>query len=698
MKQWIRILVIFTIIAGFTSSAIAAPLCQIEGMLDSAQNSSWNYPICYVQLADHIDRLGKPTGPDICHQRKPVIAESVNNLILNVIPELRRANDTKYEDWLAVRSQLLHSCDMVDSNYYWSWNKNSKTYERKRYANQEEKLKKQLERETIVDHVRNVLPDYPQTEAWQDIDRANQHTGMLQGLLDKMLAKAQSGQDLQPFIELIVNEGTLSKQDPRYVSDNLLNTAFYLYAYSLPSADAAKLTAYTTSKYNGRVRYAAASAAAEFAVNYQTSDGRKITNTNPSGRLAFTDIQRRQVAEVLATVDKTLDKQENRTTHLMLLSKLARLYEDPGAAVEKYAQAVPISEQSGNNWAGLLASGSLAMVVPEDAATTALAAGAMEVSIAGLFVYSFYKAFEDSGASRAMQRAVFENKMLESLSARPDVTQALPQESIGEVEDDNSAVTQAVSFDAERFVEEVNAAQTAQAVNTKVQNFRCVYEYVNHSEMLPVNKKCWAKPTNRERSSCPVYVNFILRADPGTQVQWNNFINYCADTASPSSASVSCKQQTKELMDVWKYKKSFKMEIPKGTNGAIPWKLFVRAVYRNGHWIPDAEFSMTGGYLDDLITFTERLISRGPQAPQTISGAIERIVNSTRGTSINLKEVPSNWWNQLRDGKHVDSNYTEEHFHVERMCSYTPGSTSKIPCATPTQGPNDYVCNLSMHW
>ncbi len=663
-----------------------------EKMMANPDHSGWKNPMCFLEVAAYVKSL-KDKGPAKCQEHGEAMQQMFEKN-RQKIRDLRVANNPEWDTWFTVRSELLQTCRMADPNYAYVWNAKKRDYV-KVPRTRDEVIQKKVEHQTAMAKIMEVLPGWPRPKVWDDTSKANKRVVNLQGLLDLMIQKVQAGADLTPFIELIVNEGKPNKQDPHYVSDDVINTAFLLYAYSVPANRADKILKYTNTKYAPRVRFAAASAVAEFAQNNKTRNG--LVSNEPSGRLALTDKQREQVLDVFGVV---FDNAKTDLTRAVVQYRLKRVYGDVNWMANNERPVTQRRNQAAIGPITLVLTPSLAQMLAAEASAYASSIGASiasgttalqaalaapataltgEVFIGAVPVVIFGMALDDAFAPT--YRAAFEHKLREALGVG-----AIPV-----IEGTEGMVAQAVNI--KDLVSSWAEADDFATVRTERAQFnQCVY--TGRSTPSPLPKR--------------MIKDFVLYADGDTKVKFD----YCDDHWDNW-----CAKDLMELQEVWNQRNSFMAQLP-GNITVRPPQIFVRAVYRwpekgprtmdNGQWIPSVELAVNGsGKIDQMFAFVLSLF-----VDETTWTRLNEydFVKNMRKPYMPSKKFPARNFlrdTKIRNGVHskdmlkYDFEAQKPHFHVERECNYTPGTGTMQVCSMSrgtVSGTKKYICNLSIQY
>lgn len=686
-----------------------------EKMMANPDHSGWKNPMCFLEVSAYVKSL-KDKGPAKCQEHGEALQQMFEKN-RQKIRDLRVANNPEWDTWFTVRSELLQTCRMADPNYAYVWNAQKRDYV-KVPRTRDEVIQKKVEHQTAMAKIMEVLPGWPRPKVWNDTAQANKRVENLQGLLDLMIQKVQAGADLTPFIELIVNEGKPNKQDPHYVSDDVINTAFLLYAYNVPANRADKILKYTNKKYAPRVRFAAASAVAEFAQNSKTRNG--LVPNEPSGRLALTDKQREQVLDIFGVV---FDNAKTDLTRAVVQYRLKRVYGDVNWMANNERLVAQRKNQAAIGPITLVLTPSLAQMLAAEASAYASSIGASvasgttalqaalaapataltgEVFIGAVPVVIFGMALDDAFAPT--YKAAFEHKLREALGVEND----------GEMTINNPAAMQAAlasGIGATAWIKALTSERTDAAVKEQLKNAsQCMHFY------QPL-KKHGAFPMSVQALELS---NFILVGDciPGgsgkytcpTRTHWEAVKKTCAPEGILEPWNDMCEKEVKELKTVWAQQESFWVQVPT-KNGMEDThnNLYVRAIYRDGKWIPNVEFTIPGQvFAGKMMKFVKMWLENdipamlGGADPATAIGTAERILNGKFDPKTLKNDV------NLRHGIHdnFQSGQQLRHFHMEKRCSYTPSTNLEYyeECdyragnATNLTGKEQYVCNLALYY
>ncbi|MBR2081485.1 MAG: hypothetical protein IJ876_00485 [Elusimicrobiaceae bacterium] len=683
------------LLSGLSTPVKAAPssCASAQNMLRSSNNPSWRNSRCVLLFARYIRNLDEQSRDQIARRDITVLRE-VSNAMKDRLTALRReqGQSAEWESWYNAYNTFARSFGETAGAYVWDKSQQAYVLEDR----VEQAVNQQVQQAVV-------LPGWPRKQAWPDIAGANKNVTNLQGLLDLMVQRVQAGADLTPFIELIVNEGKPNKADPHYVSDDVINTAFLLYAYSIPANRADQLLTYTDRKYAARVRFAAASAAAEFAKNRKTRNGKYAAN-EPSGRLTLSDSQREQI---LWTLEPVYDNAKTELTRLVVQYRLSRVYEnmqdmhllhnttaqsDTNMAV--FAPAIALTPTLAEMFAAQASAyaASIGMEVTSGFAALqgAMASGATaaagEVLIVTAPVIVFGVALDDAFAPT--YRAAFENKLRESLRV-----ETVPAATVME-----DAYTQA--FDGTYMVETLTNTRTEAATKTQVQQTApCIHQY-----------------SSQMNAACPSFEAIPLQGTFKEAYKQNPVLiqsKFITGGASQGALRLALKNPAElaQLEQIWQERCSFMTKIPTGVGTQSARRGFVRATYYAGRWIPTVEASiMTGinidrnGGVNDQGGPSKKNLPMKKFLAFIKSWANADLTNLTYGIMKRQNFKPQqvgNVW--VRNGIHQDrSKPTPDHIHIEKICAYTPGSVAVEMCqfnpTAPSIGKNLYQCNLSLQY
>ncbi len=678
------------------------PACSAQRMLSSTNDSGWKSPYCYVELINYIESLGSE-GPRQCRAHKEVIGSTMEGYSKQQVGYYYSKGDQEnWNLWRTAREGVLAACHFQSREYCWTYNSNTCQYSDKHYYTVEEQVQKQVELKTALDKIVEVLPGWPRNQAWSELAAGSTKVERLQGLLDLMLSKVRAGEDLTPFIELIVNEGKPNKADPHHVSDDVINTAFLLYAYSIPADHADKILTYTDGKYAARVRFAAAQAASQFAKDHVNNFGRTVVN-EPAGRLVLNSAQRNKILSVFQPIYQSF-----RTTMLtkaLLASYVERIYDDPYGKLERqsgqrdgslaaFAPAIVLGPTVAESLAA--AAQAYAASIGAEAATGiaalegTLASGATatfgQVLVVAVPVVVFGVALDDAFAPT--YRTIFENKLRESLRV-----ETIPAATVME-----DAYTQA--FDGTYMVETLTNTRTEAATKTQVQQTTpCIHQYSSQ-----MNVAC------PSFEAIPLQGTFMEAYAQNPALIQSKFITGGASQGALRLA-LQNPAELAQLEQIWQERCSFMTKVPTGAGTQSTRRGFVRATYYAGRWIPTVEASiMTGinidrnGGVNDQGGPSKKNLPMKKFLAFIKSWANADWTNLTYGIMKRQNFKPQqvgNVW--VRNGIHQDrSKPTPDHIHIEKICAYTPGSAAVEMCqfnpTAPSIGTNLYQCNLSLQY
>ena len=676
-----------------------------EKMMANSTHAGWSNPMCFLEVAAYVKSLGK-AGPNKCQEHGAALQKMFENN-REKIRDLRRANDPAWDTWFTVRSELLQTCRMEDPNYAYVWNSKQRDYV-KVPRTRDEVIQKKVEHQTAMAKIMDVLPGWPRPKAWNDTAQANKRVENLQGLLDLMIQKVQAGADLTPFIELIVNEGSPKKNNPHYVSDDVVNTAFLLYAYNVPANRADKVLKYTHNKYAPRVRFAAASAVAEFAKDKKTRNG--LVANDPSGRLSLSDKQREQVLDIFGIV---FDNAKTDLTREVVQYQLNRVYGDVNWLAKQDNSVAQRKNQAALGPITLVLTPSLAQMLAAEASAYASSIGASvasgttalqaalaapataltgEVLIGAVPVVIFGMALDDAFAPT--YRKAFEHKLREALHMKT--------EGIGTV-----SVGVGAEYDDEFYVAGAQVqtkTQTEAQTKTQTQRNVCVYLGVS-SDMIPDMSRTDAGSGVLSNSALK-NPKFILLGDAETYEHWNDrtSLGITRGECIRKNLSPECIAEREQLQRLYNKRNSFVGGSTSATGSAMSVrKLYARAVWRRWKWVLSVENA------------DGHEIMEGSR-PQSTNKSIGEVLENTfdedlaftlkdllRWESTNFEEFsPRGWSVKIRNGVHDVNNPTANHFHLEQTCPFNPAGGEQIckfekytiPSA---KGGEYYICNLAIY-
>ena len=696
-----------------------------EKMMANPDHSGWKNPMCFLEVAAYVKSL-KDKGPAKCQEHGEAMQQMFEKN-RQKIRDLRVANNPEWDTWFTVRSELLQTCRMADPNDAYVWNAQTRASV-KVPRTRDEVIQKKVEHQTAMAKIMEVLPGWPRPKVWEDTSKANKRVVNLQGLLDLMIQKVQAGADLTPFIELIVNEGKPNKQDPHYVSDDVINTAFLLYAYSVPANRADKILKYTNMKYAPRVRFAAANAVAQFAKDKKTRNG--LMPNEPAGHLSLSDKQREQVWDIFGIV---FDNAKTDFTREVVQYQLNRVYGDVNWLAKQGKPVAPQQDQAAFGSMTIPLPGYLAPILAAQtnvaeaiasvntfvasgmtalqAALAAPAAGMVgEISIVVVPVYIFGKALDDAFAPT--YRVAFEHRLREALGVEsfPSVTVA-------------DAYTQA--FDGNYMVQTLTGTKADATTRTQVKQMaQCIHQYTAtiSAATCPTFKRIPLNGSFEQAYAMnPTLIHSqFISGDPVDQARFSGIMKCIKNPNDRSCINpvFNAAAEFKQLEQIWEERCSFKGKIPTGNTAMTEQPLFVRATFLESakEWIPSAEIQLDTNFivgenmpnqeggkfvisqkkpLYKFLLFVEQWLG----VDLNVGGVVDGIVKRKPFRSRTIGDM------RIRDGIHKDDKQIRDHIHVGKTsCLYTPRNVNRttcLPMATSSSaggGTQKYECNISFQY
>ena len=742
---------VFTIFCVVSPSFALSSCPQPQDMMAHPKDPAWDNRVCINKLVNYVYSLPQSQRTQLANTYGKSLTKAAE-IMRNRTERLRRANDQAYEQWENTYNSFAHcfgtASGMVEWNGYAYVPVKGQTR-----SPVEEQIQKGIQSQVSRETQMEVLPGWPRSEVWDKLAKASKHVPDLQGLLNSMLKNVKAGADLTPFLELIIREGKSDPESSNYISNDVMNMAFMLYAYSIPANQADKILKYTHSNYVPRVRWAAASAVAYFAKD--TKKGTKLVPNNPLGRLILTDDQREEVLPIFWAV---FDGSKTNLSRMVVQYYLSRIYgnvnwmalniPDPSSSSTHSAVFGPmnlvlapsmvemLTAEVGASLPSAMEVLSVSLAAPATTATGVAVLGNVPMVVLGM-------ALDD--AFTPMYRIAFEQKLRESLhiekqSAAPAQAETDAAVSPRQVAYENAAQshvqtqTRARSaaqtssptwIAAERITSEIPAgygievlpaswmlnsdavdvidnqaiskAETQSAAKTEEGPQTCSFQYVDAG----------ALPENLIKSL--IKTKSVLLADAETATAWERFVENCSPLPEEQ-----CPQEVAQLKHIKSLSKSFYASgVTQKTQGDRRLNLYVRAVYRQAHggWIAAVEYPKVGAQaLDNLLSFVERTFFRVSEGEMSFG---QRIMNLISGGHFREKIGMF----LFRDGLHGPegkdlfgmgkSGYMKQrddglfkHFHVEHLCGYNSRSSAKQVC-TPGSAAiagEKYICNLAFYY
>lgn len=615
---------------------VAASCCNLAEMLKNSAHKDWEKIECLTQMGRYVEQARKTKR--LTAQQRRVIrnaswksAKRVQNLL--IAGRVQDASDLS-KIWQGIRTGDPISVIQYD-RYGNVILPNPKTKKQKPYKNSRPDLAA-LDEEHERQRPENplVLPGLSYEDAQTLFFGVKSKPEEMRLPLERLARAAHSGADLEPFIRILAERGSSDPSSPKYISSQFLQASFMYYAESLAASAKDKLTAYMNKKYEWRVRYAAALAAAAYSDRTLMPDGSYRMN-DPAGKFFLTEDERALIRGLFAYAVA-----QNSQPRELLKYRFARVYAGDEEALFYAAAAGP-----DNPWALFSVTTPTAVVAFSAAEAAMLAASTqtlLVVGSVGILYYALDDAFSNS----------YRNNFTHSLDrALPDapsfpVAEEYPQ-SYGNVEEGYQRLIEVAAVVRGQVGALTDASVSEETAQT------CIYDPATRAK-----PEKWKLKELSSRLNDPADVNAARFYDCLAQAGFcpkskgPNF-SYCRpdrlDTHIRKQMSPVCQIEFDQIDKVMK-------DVGHFYNPNNRRMLAVRAVWWSGKWKTEAEL------------------------PLRISGPIDWV----RMLGSEFEHLP--WWGSgaergLRFGDHEMNTITEwngtryHHFHYMEVLPYKGAQT-----------------------
>lgn len=347
--------------------------CDLAGMLRTSSHEDWKKTACLDQMARYVKNRR------LTNQQRIVIANASNKSVEQAQNLLRsgRVRQARLlsEKWRRIQTGVPRRLVRMDERG--NILPPSPETETRPKNNSRADFAAALEEEHERQRPENqpALPGLSYSDAQTLFFGQKREPAEMRLPLEKLARAAAAGADLEPFIRMLAEQGSADPASPKYISSQFLQASFMYYAESLPASSKDKLTAYMQKRYDWRVRYAAALAAAAYSDRSLEESGSYRMN-DPAGKFFLNDEERSAICGLFAYAWS-----QNPQAQAVLNYRFARVY-DRGGDVLFYAET-----DGPENPFSLLAYAPAAVTAVSASEASALAVSAPAViAVGGLWI------------------------------------------------------------------------------------------------------------------------------------------------------------------------------------------------------------------------------------------------------------------------------------------------------------------------